>query len=94
MLRLIADGGLVEAQLLVAAEGLTAKRRAAPRIELPCSTAHMIRKRRSKEIGAGMMTSRLSQPTLSNHECRFHAIGKCSRGVPLLSVRLICERTP
>ena len=53
---------------LIAADGLIPKRRAAPRIELPCSTTRMIRKRRSKEIGAGMTTSRLSQPTLSNDE--------------------------
>lgn len=64
---------------LIAAEGLTAKRRAAARIELPCSTAPMIRKRRFRDIGAGMTTSQVSQPTLSSHECRFHAIGNCSR---------------
>jgi hypothetical protein len=44
---------------LIAADGLTAKRRAAARIELPCSTARTMRRRRSNEIGAGMMTSRL-----------------------------------
>jgi len=54
---------------LIAADGLTAKRRAAARIELPPSIACTIRRRRSKEIGAGMTTSRLSQPILSNHSC-------------------------
>jgi hypothetical protein len=44
---------------LIAIDGLTAKRRAASRIELPRSTARTIRRRRSKEIGAGMMNSRL-----------------------------------
>jgi hypothetical protein len=44
---------------LIAADGLTAKRRAAARIELPPATARTIRRRRSKEIGAGMTTSRL-----------------------------------
>ena len=39
---------------LIAADGLTANRRAAPRIELPCSTARTIRQRRSNDIGAGM----------------------------------------
>jgi hypothetical protein len=43
---------------LIAADGLTAKRRAASRIELPCSTARTIRNRRSMEIGAGMTTIR------------------------------------
>ena len=52
---------------LIAVDGLTAKRRAASRIELPRSTARTIRLRRSKEIGAGITTSRLSQPLLSNH---------------------------
>jgi hypothetical protein len=44
---------------LIAADGLTAKRRAAARIELPRSTARTIRRRRSMDIGAGMMRSRL-----------------------------------
>jgi hypothetical protein len=44
---------------LIAADGLTAKRWAAARIELPRSTARTIRRRRSMEIGAGMVTSRL-----------------------------------
>jgi hypothetical protein len=44
---------------LIAADGLTAKRRAAARIELPRSTARAILRRRSMEIGAGMATSRL-----------------------------------
>jgi hypothetical protein len=44
---------------LIAADGLTAKRRAASRIELPRSTARTIRNGRSMEIGAGMATSRL-----------------------------------
>jgi hypothetical protein len=39
---------------LMAADGLTAKRRAAARIELPASTARTMRMRRSSEIGAGM----------------------------------------
>jgi hypothetical protein len=47
---------------LIAADGLTANRRAASRIELPRSTAATIRWRRSKDIGAGMTPSRLSQP--------------------------------
>jgi hypothetical protein len=37
---------------LIAAAGLTGKRRAAPRIELPRSTARTIRSRRSNDIGA------------------------------------------
>ena len=41
---------------LIAADGLTANRRAASRIELPRSTARTIRCRRSMEIGAGMTT--------------------------------------
>jgi hypothetical protein len=44
---------------LIAAEGLTAKRRAAARIELPRSTARTTRRRRSNDIGGGMTTSRL-----------------------------------
>jgi hypothetical protein len=52
---------------LIAADGLTAKRRAASRIELPRSTARTIRSRRSMEIGAGMTISHWSQPLLSNH---------------------------
>ena len=44
---------------LIAADGLTAKRWAAARIELPRSTARAILRRRSMEIGAGMATSRL-----------------------------------
>jgi hypothetical protein len=43
---------------LIAADGLTAKRWAAARIELPRSTARTIRSRRSIEIGAGMTTPR------------------------------------
>jgi hypothetical protein len=39
---------------LMAADGLTAKRRAAPRIEPPLSTACTIRSRRSMDIGAAM----------------------------------------
>jgi hypothetical protein len=42
---------------LIAAEGLTAHRRAAARIELPRSTARTMRRRRSMEMGAGMATS-------------------------------------
>jgi hypothetical protein len=52
---------------LIAGDGLMAKRRPAARIELPPSTACTIRRRRSKEIDAGMTTSR--QPILSNHSC-------------------------
>ena len=44
---------------LIAADGLTAKRWAAARIELPRSTARAILRRRSMEIGVGMATSRL-----------------------------------
>jgi hypothetical protein len=44
---------------LIAADGLTAKRRAAARIELPRSTARTICSLRSMDIGAGMTTSRL-----------------------------------
>jgi hypothetical protein len=36
------------------------------------------------EIGAGMTTSRYSQPLLSNHRHRFHAIGICSSTRPSL----------
>jgi hypothetical protein len=43
---------------LIAAEGLTAKRRAAARIELPRSTARTILCLRSMDMGAGMATSR------------------------------------
>jgi hypothetical protein len=43
---------------LIAADGLTAKRRAASRIELPHSTARMMRSRRSIDIGAGITASR------------------------------------
>jgi hypothetical protein len=39
---------------LIAADGLTANRRAASRIELPSVTARTIRSRRSNDIGAGM----------------------------------------
>ena len=70
---------------LIAADGLTANRRAALRIELPPSTARTIRSRRSMDIGAGMTTSRLSQPILSNHRHRFHAIGICSSPDRLLA---------
>jgi hypothetical protein len=51
---------------LIAADGLTAKRRAASLIELPCSTAATIRSRRSNDIGAGM----IPHPTRLNHYCR------------------------
>jgi hypothetical protein len=44
---------------LIAAEGLTAKRRAAARIELPRSTPRTMCRRRSMDMGAGMSTSRL-----------------------------------
>jgi hypothetical protein len=39
---------------LIAADGLSANRRAASRIELPSPTARTIRSRRSNDIGAGM----------------------------------------
>jgi hypothetical protein len=58
---------------LIAAQGLSAKRRAAPRIELPCATARTIRRRRSIQIAAGLTTSRLPPPISSNHERIFHA---------------------
>ncbi|MGH6897706.1 MAG: hypothetical protein ACREJ5_14385 [Geminicoccaceae bacterium] len=51
---------------MIAADGLTAKRRAAARIELPCSTARTIRSRRSNDIGAGM----IPYPVHLNHYCR------------------------
>jgi hypothetical protein len=51
---------------LIAADGLTAKRRAASRIELPCSTARTIRSRRSNDIGAGM----IPHPARLNRYCR------------------------
>ena len=51
---------------LIAADGLTAKRRAAWRIELPRSTARTIRSRRSKDIGAGMIL----HPARLNRYCR------------------------
>jgi hypothetical protein len=43
---------------LIAADGLSANRRAVSRIELPRSTAPTMRSRRSMEMGAGMTTSR------------------------------------
>ena len=39
---------------LIAADGLTANRRAAARIELPSATASTIRRRKSIDSGAGM----------------------------------------
>ena len=39
---------------LIADEALTANRAAAPRIELPLSTAAMMRSRKSRDNGAGM----------------------------------------
>jgi len=51
---------------LIAADALTAKRRAAARIELPASTAATIRSRRSNDIGAGMTPL----PACLNHYCR------------------------
>ena len=51
---------------LIAADGLTANRRAAWRIELPRSTAPTIRSRRSNDIGAGM----IPHPAHLNHYCR------------------------
>ena len=42
---------------LIAADALTAKRPAAPRIELPLSTTCTIHSRRSMDIGAGMATN-------------------------------------
>jgi hypothetical protein len=55
--------------LMIAADGLTAKRRAAPRIELPLSTARTIRSRRSRDVDAGITQPRLPQLKLSNHKC-------------------------
>jgi hypothetical protein len=49
--------------------GADRKRRAAPRIELPFSTARTIRSRRSRDIGGGIVEPRLSQPKFSNHNC-------------------------
>jgi hypothetical protein len=43
---------------LIAADGLSANRRAVSRIELPRSIAPTMRSRRSMEMGAGMTTSR------------------------------------
>jgi hypothetical protein len=51
---------------LIAADGLTANRRAAARIELPSSTAPTIRRRRSNDIGAGI----IPHPARLNHYCR------------------------
>jgi hypothetical protein len=48
---------------LIAADGLTAKRAAAARIELPPSTARTMRSRKSRDIGAGMTTPDPSKPT-------------------------------
>jgi hypothetical protein len=42
---------------LIAADGLTANRRAAARIELPRSTGRTMRRRKSNDIGGGMTTS-------------------------------------
>jgi hypothetical protein len=64
---------------LIAADGLTANRRAAWRIELPPATARTILCLRSKDIGGGMTPPQLPQLLLSNHRHRFHAIGTCSR---------------
>ena len=47
---------------LIAAEALTAKRRAACRIELPLSTARTIRSRRSRDNGAVMVNSAALAP--------------------------------
>jgi hypothetical protein len=47
---------------LMAADALTAKRRAACRIELPLSTARTIRSRRSRDNGAVMVNSAALAP--------------------------------
>jgi hypothetical protein len=49
---------------LIAADALTAKRRAAARVELPRSTARTIRLRRSIDIGAGMIPIPLVSTTI------------------------------
>jgi hypothetical protein len=55
---------------LIAADGLTANRRAAARIELPASTARTIRRRRSMDIGAGTIRLPLILNRYgSNHRC-------------------------
>jgi hypothetical protein len=54
---------------LIAAEGLTAKRRAAARIELPRSTARTIRSRRSMEIGRHE-----TPPACLNRYCRITGV--------------------
>jgi hypothetical protein len=51
---------------LIAADGLTANRRAAARIELPFSTARTILCLRSKDIGAGIDR----HPSCLNFDCR------------------------
>jgi hypothetical protein len=51
---------------LIADEALTANRAAAPRIELPLSTARTIRSRKSRDSGAGMT----SPPTHQNRLLR------------------------
>lgn len=48
---------------LTAADGLTAKRSAACRIELPCATARTIRSRRSRDKGAVMVRSNALTPS-------------------------------
>jgi hypothetical protein len=50
---------------LIAADGLTAKHRAAARIELPRSAAPTIRSRRSNDIDTGM-----THHAGLNHHCR------------------------
>ena len=53
---------------LIAAEALTAKRRAACRIELPLSTARTIRSRRSWDKGAVMINSTALTPSTLESE--------------------------
>ena len=64
---------------LIAADGLTSKRKAACRIELPPSTARTIRSRRSWDKGAGIIASRLILTPFLNQTRRFHASAIRSR---------------
>src|SRR5918912_1397193 len=64
---------------LIAADGLTAKRFAAFRIELPCATARTIRSRRSRDNGAVMANSTNPMVSTSNQNPRFCARPNCSK---------------
>ncbi|MEZ5933967.1 MAG: hypothetical protein R3F54_18890 [Alphaproteobacteria bacterium] len=74
---------------LIAADGLTEYRRAACLTEPPLSTASTSRPLKSNDNGAGIIPTRLSQPTSSNHRDRFHAIGKCSKIRDGLYIKLV-----